>query len=407
MNYNAELSFLCDTFKKINVQTAIAELARPLSQYTSAILYPLLLQQLDDRPLSEYMKGLTPNCVYTVMDWLGCNHIYFLLPELQPDAILVIGPYLTEPVTTEKIMEQAELHQIDAREHRRLEQYLTSLPVLPKSSHLHLILSTFFDRIWGVGNYSKESVSRDLPQDPAWLLPAFRSEEENIMMDMALMEERYAHENGLIDAVRQGQTWRIDQLMSRITPHVFEKRVADPVRNLKNYCIITNTLLRKAAEQGGVHPIYIDSLSSSFAQRIELLTSPSVGPAMIVEMAESYCRLVRHHATRQYSAPVQKTMIIIDGDLSAQLSLSQLAGQLNVNSSYLSSLFKKETGSTITDYVTSRRIGHARHLLENTRLQIQTVAQLCGFEDVHYFSKIFKKVAGQTPKQYRQQIIEK
>lgn len=406
MNYNAELTLLCDTFKKLNIQTAIAELAKPLSQHSSSLIYPLLWQE-ESLPLSQYMPGLAPNTVYTAADSMGCSHIYFLLPELQPDAVMVIGPYLTEPVTPEAVMEQAELHQIDARDHKRLERFLTALPIFPKSSHLHLLLNTFFDRIWGPGGYTKEAVSRERPQDPAWLLPALRHEEDNILMDMALMEERYAHENGLIDAVRQGQTWRIDQIMSRITPTAFEKRVSDPVRNVKNYCIITNTLLRKAAEQGGVHPIYIDSLSSSFALRIEQLTSPASSPAMIAEMAEGYCRLVRHHATRQYSALVQKAMVMIDGDLSAQLSLSLLAKELNVNSSYLSSLFKKETGSTLTDYISHRRIRHARHLLENTRLQIQTVAQLCGFEDVHYFSKIFKKQAGQTPKQYRQSIVEK
>ena len=97
----------------------------------------------------------------------------------------------------------------------------------------------------------------------------------------------------------------------------------------------------------------------------------------------------------------------MDSNLSAPLSLSQLARELNVNSSYLSSLFKKETGMTVTDYILSRRISHARHLLESTRLQIQTIGQLCGFEDVHYFSKVFKKSAGQTPKQYRQAVMEK
>lgn len=408
MNYNTELWYLCDTFKRINIQTVIAELAKPFSVHERSFLYsPLPFHHNENRPLSEYVPELSPATVYTGTDWLGCCHIFFLLPQLQPDAIMVIGPFLTEPVTPEQIMEQAESHQVDTREHKRLEQYLASLPILPKTSHLHLMLSTFFDRIWGAGNYTKETVNRDHSQDAPWFLQGLRSEEENILMDMALMEERYAHENSLIEAVRQGQMWKIENLMARITPTAFEKRVSDPIRNLKNYCIITNTLLRKAAEQGGVHPIYIDSLSSAFAMRIEQVSSPAAGPALIVEMAQSYCRLVRHHSTKRYSAPVQKAIIIIDSDLSAQLNLSRLARELNVNSSYLSSLFKKETGLTVTGYILNRRISHARHLLENTRLQIQTIGQLCGFEDVHYFSKLFKKVAGQTPKQYRQAVIEK
>ena len=196
--------------------------------------------------------------------------------------------------------------------------------------------------------------------------------------------------------------WRLDALLSRISASSFEQRTADPLRNLKNYCIITNTLLRKAAEQGGVHPLYIDSLSSSFAQQIEQFSSTSEGTDMIVQMAKAYCSAVRGHTTKRYSPPVRKAILLINRDLSADLTLSVLSQQININSSYLSALFKKETGSTVTEYITTQRIRHACSLLENSRLQIQTVAQHCGFEDIHYFSKLFKRHTGLSPKQYRQ-----
>lgn len=409
MNYDAELRFLCDTLHRLGLQTAIADLSRPVSRLFTAGIPPMLPDHIDEsRPLADHLPSLSPATVYNLSGWLQCCYICFLLPQLQPEAILLIGPYLTEPMSTERIMELSEQYGVDTREHKRVERYYASLPTLPKNSHIHLLLDTFFDRIWGPGNYTAETIRFDHVQDTPAVWPGLRlSEEENILVDMAIMEERYAQENGLIDAVRQGKIWRVESIMSRITPAAFERRVADPVRNLKNYCIITNTLLRKAAEQGGVHPVYIDSLSSSFALRIEQITSAATGPLIIEEMARAYCRLVRNHATKGYSAPVQKAILMIESDLSANLSLSQLARQVNVNSSYLSALFKKETGSTVTDYTTGRRISHARHLLENTRLQIQTVGQLCGFEDVHYFSKIFKKLTGQTPKQYRQSVTVK
>ena len=163
---------------------------------------------------------------------------------------------------------------------------------------------------------------------------------------------------------------------------------------------------RKAAEQGGVHPVYIDQMSSSFALKIEQISSPAAGPALIAQIAQGYCRLVRTHATKKYSAPIQNAIFLIEGNLSNDLSLSRLAKELNVNSSYLSTLFKKETGKTVTDYIAHRRIGQARHLLDTTRLQVQTVGQHCGFEDVHYFSKVFKRLTGMTPKQYRTHSAE-
>ena len=163
-----------------------------------------------------------------------------------------------------------------------------------------------------------------------------------------------------------------------------------------------NTLLRKAAEKGNVHPVHLDSTSSDFAQRIEQLHSLEAAGGLMTEMFQTYCRLVRKHAIKDYSPPVQKTLVYIDAHLSDNLTLSTLADTLNISSSYLSTLFKKETGQTLTAYINAQRIQQAKHLLETTKLQIQTIAQHCGIMDVQYFSKLFKSITGTSPKHYRQ-----
>ena len=95
---------------------------------------------------------------------------------------------------------------------------------------------------------------------------------------------------------------------------------------------------------------------------------------------------------------------MIDTDLSADLSLSALAEHQGISLGYLSTVFKKETGKTISEYVREKRINHAIHLLGTTHLQVQTVALHCGIMDVQYFSKIFKKQTGKTPKEYRESM---
>ena len=105
-----------------------------------------------------------------------------------------------------------------------------------------------------------------------------------------------------------------------------------------------------------------------------------------------------------YSPTVQKSIVIIESDLSAYLTLSSIAEQQNISPGYLSAVFKKETGKTITEYIREKRVKHAIYLLETTHLQIQTVALHCGIVDLQYFSKIFKKHTGKTPKEYRESI---
>jgi two-component system response regulator YesN len=112
---------------------------------------------------------------------------------------------------------------------------------------------------------------------------------------------------------------------------------------------------------------------------------------------------VRVKAHAQHSALIDRTLTYIDSNLSGDLSLHTLAGLLQITPSYLSTLFHRETGQTIACHINHKRLNAACHLLANTRLQVQTVAQLSGFADPNYFSKRFKQKYGVTPAQYRLQ----
>ena len=225
--------------------------------------------------------------------------------------------------------------------------------------------------------------------------------DQDVILEMQNMEMRYAYENELIESVTKGQSSRASLMIQSFSNLAFEQRTSDTLRNMKNYCIICNTLLRKAAEKGGVHPIYLDKTSSNFAKSIEAINDLDGGKTIMDEMVHSYCRLVRKHSSKHYSPPIQKTLAYIDADLTGDLSLRALSSMQGISNSYLSALFKKETGQTITDYVNKKRVQRAVQLLSTTKLQIQTISQYCGISDVNYFSKIFKKYTNKTPKEFR------
>ena len=216
-----------------------------------------------------------------------------------------------------------------------------------------------------------------------------------------MLETRYAFENELMRAVALGQQHKVSLLVNTFKEEMFERRTQDSVRNVKNYCIILNTLLRKAAEKGGVHPIYIDRLSSGFALKIERAGESGVLHRLMPEMFSAYCRLVYKHTTRRYCPLVEKTVLVIDSDISAELSLASLAEKQGVSAGHLATTFKREIGKTVSEYIKDKRMEYAMHLLSTTHLQVQTVALHCGIMDVQYFSKMFNKKTGKTPKEYR------
>lgn len=227
--------------------------------------------------------------------------------------------------------------------------------------------------------------------------------ETTIEESLKNLELRYEAENMLIKAVSQGNFQKCEEIVAISNfSSLIEKRVDDPIRNIKNYSIILNTLLRKAVELGKVHPYYIDKISSDFAIRIENISSIKEGSKLQRNMIHTYCRLVQTHSSKDYSLIIQKLTTRIDADLSADLTLRTQANELGVNASYLSNLFKKETGATYTDYVNQKRIEYAKQLLNTTNWQIQSIAQKCGILDLNYFSKVFKKYVGLTPLKYRE-----
>ena len=162
-----------------------------------------------------------------------------------------------------------------------------------------------------------------------------------------------------------------------------------------------NTLLRKAAEQGGVHPFYLDRVSSEFAAAIEGMRSTSESAPFMCQMFRTYCRVVRDHSLQHFSTLVKQTVLMIEADLSVELSPARLAAAQRVSLGHLCTIFKQETGKTLTEYIRERRMEYASYLLETTDLQIQTVALHCGIIDVQYFSKLFKRQLGISPTQYR------
>ena len=84
------------------------------------------------------------------------------------------------------------------------------------------------------------------------------------------------------------------------------------------------------------------------------------------------------------------------------MSLEEIAASTYLSKTYLSSLFKKETGYSISEYINIVRIERSKSLLLEENISIIDIANLCGFEDQSYFTKVFKHIVGITPKKYRE-----
>ncbi len=356
--------------------------------------------KLPAEPGSPSFSSIETECLYEVEDYYMCHYTFFLMPE--GSSFLFLGPYLTKQMEESDIYELMAQLDIPKEQFSQLNDYYNALPLIvdkgnfsafllriycsmfktEKADFIHLNLRTIESRAEFLEKH--EFV---VPKDP--------------ILSMHLLEERYQFEDALLDAVAQGNAAKAMAYAEQIGTIRLAPRSDNPLRNTKNMYIVLNTLLRRSAYLAGVHPIYIDEVSANYARMIEQCTNPEELKEFAPLMIQKYCRLVEKQSMSSYSKPIQQILVTVDTSLTGDLSLKRFANDLFLNSSYLSALFKKEVGVTLTDYVNQSRIAYAKKLLRSTTLPIQDVAAKSGISDIHYFTRLFHRETGMSPREYR------
>lgn len=350
------------------------------------------------------------NAIYRFFDEYQCNYIFFRIPEKDAQRYFFVGPYLPALPKQEFLEKKVRQLSLSTERAEQLEQYYRNLPIVEDENVLLSIMDTLGCFVFGgEDRFNMEFVSYEIPdrRRPVYASAVFEKiepAETESALTLEILEQNYENERQLMEAVSKGKLNRVDVITSAVLNQGTEQRLPDSLRNRKNYLVILNTLLRKAAEYGDVHPYHINRLSSDFAKKIEALYSVESSLELQKEMIRRYCLLVKEYSLKKYSHLIGRVITLISYDLSADLSLKQIAVRMNVNASYLCAAFKKECGETLTDYVNRKRMEAAAQILSHTDKQIQSVAAECGILDVNYFIKLFKKHYGITPTQYRRSL---
>lgn len=110
------------------------------------------------------------------------------------------------------------------------------------------------------------------------------------------------------------------------------------------------------------------------------------------------------HEDRALNPAVRTAKRYISEHLTENLSLSDVAEKAGVSTAYLSTLFTQHFGCGFVDYLNKQRIEYASHYMQDGEMKIYEIAYKVGFRDEKYFSRVFKKVMGSSPSEYRRSI---
>ena len=354
--------------------------------------------------LNHSLNEIADNKIYRYMDEYRCCYIALKIPE--KNKFFFIGPYLLEIPATKFIVSKAEHFNFSNEMINVIKKYYRGLPLLDDENSLISVATVLGKCLWGdEKNFSLDYMDDIFfdQVDPS-NIPKVYEDVYNSHFYLNLLEEIYSKEKTMMDAVQSGQLTDLTFISSTLSGEKKNNYVGDTLRKQKNSLIVVNTLLRKAAEQGGVHPLHFDKLFNSFLEEIEKVHSLHESDKLQEKMMREYCFIVKTHSLSAYSTLIGKVITMVDYDITADLSLGAIAERLFINPSYLSNVFSKEMGQTLTQYVNARRIERAAIMLHKTDMQIQDIASNVGLVDVNYFIRVFKKKYGMTPTKYRKEI---
>ena len=182
----------------------------------------------------------------------------------------------------------------------------------------------------------------------------------------------------------------------------------DPVRNYKYRFVACIALASRAAIAGGMEAERAYNISDLYILKMDQLSSVEEIKSLHAEMFAFYTDdMAKLDKKSVYSKPIVLCLDYIYQHLHEPVRLTRLAEFTGLNASYLSTLFKKETGLSVSDYVLSKRMEAAKNMLKFSTDSYAEIAVTLAFSSQSHFTRVFKQQTGYTPKAYRNQFFRR
>ena len=327
------------------------------------------------------------------------NHIVYPLISKQTFlGSILVGPFLMDEPDSILISTITKRYHISTNDALELYDETSTLPVIPPAqvNHISHLLFYLFS------NLIAES-KKELLQNNQKLLQQSRINEsiqrykaENIQKDS------YPYEKGkeLLNKVKQGDSREANAVLNDLLGYVLFSE-GNSLDIVKARAIELCSLLSRTAIEGGASTDTVLKLNNQFLQNLTGINSLDILCQKLQEIVEAFSESLFNSIPSKNSEIIKKAMLYISEHFNTALALEDVAEQVHLHPSYFSSLFKQSTGSSFKEYLNMVRIEESKRLLANTDFSIIDIAVAVGFEDQSYFSKVFKKYTGLTPKQFR------
>lgn len=220
-------------------------------------------------------------------------------------------------------------------------------------------------------------------------------EEEAIRHTYPLEKERE-----LLGRVRVGDKTGAREILNQILGEILLGHAARP-EIVKARVLELVVMLSRAAVEGGAKLEKLLGLNYGYVEEVAACESLEQVCLWCVKVLDVFLEEVYKARGGRRLGVLMDAVEYVREHYEADLTLEDVASAVHISPYYLSHLFSEELGITFVEFLTRTRVEAAKKLLADPRLTIQQIARKCGYSDASYFTKVFKKVEGRTPTQYR------
>ena len=174
------------------------------------------------------------------------------------------------------------------------------------------------------------------------------------------------------------------------------------VTNMKYHFVITTAMITRLCKQNGMEMEQAFRLSDFYIQKLDGIYTVEEVQSLHDEMVMDYTeKMRRYFRDNTYSKHINASKEYIYSHIKERITIEDLADSLGVSASYLSRLFKKETGISVSAYIRRQKIEMAKNLLQYSDYSIIEIANRLSFSSQSHFIQQFREVTGMTPGKYR------
>lgn len=286
-------------------------------------------------------------------------------------------------------------------DHELISVYYNSLPIIKRTNLAQsgiLLHYMVYQKILDNDHVNSQIIEREINSIPL----------ENFDLGISNNLQNYSHhhdpihENKLLEGIKTGNVGEVIKIFHS-SSEVNDLGILSQksqLRNVKNLSICLITLATRAAVEGGVHYEAALTLSDLYIQKLEEIHDLNDVSILCGKALVDFAERVQKSQHEIYSKPISLCRHYIFNHIYDRLTLSDLAELVELNPSYLSSQFKKETGEALSEYIQRMRIDEAKKLIMFSSYSLSDICSLLNFTDQSYFAKIFKKYTGTTPRNF-------